>query len=182
MGKLTIISLLLLVSISLVAQESHPGLLKLISNVVVKLETDPIIVSAVRAKNEQNESSEEIQKHDQEWMAAKSPTPFMNSLLENDVSEYLRKLSTAKAYYAEIFVMDKNGALVALSDLTSDYWQGDEDKFTKSYANGEGKTFIDNAKYDESSKKTLVQVSVPVKDGEKVIGAITVGIVVDEIE
>lgn len=43
--------------------------------------------------------------------------------------------------YAEIFVMDNQGANVAMSDKTSDYWQGDEDKFVRSFAGGEGKVF-----------------------------------------
>ncbi len=182
MKKYFLLTLLIIVSLSLLAQETHPGLLKLVSNVVIKLGSDPMIVDAVKAKNAQNESMDTIKKIDQEWMEAEAPTPFMKSLLDNETSEHLRQLSNAKAYYAEIFVMDNKGALVALTDLTSDYWQGDEKKFTESYADGNGKTFIDEMKYDESTQKNLVQVSVPVKDGNNTIGAITVGIVVDEIE
>ena len=39
--------------------------------------------------------------------------------------------------------MDAMGLNVAASDVTSDYWQGDEAKFKKTYAVGSGAIFID---------------------------------------
>jgi hypothetical protein len=77
--------------------------------------------------------------------------------------------------------MDNLGANVAMSDKTSDYWQGDEAKFVKSYNGGKGDIFIDEVKFDDSTQNYLVQVSVPVKEGDKVIGAITFGINVDKV-
>ncbi len=183
MQKLFLLTLIFsLLTITLIAEEPHPGLLKLITNVVVKLGNDPVIVNAVKEKNAQNESMDTIKKTDAEWISAKTPTKFMNDLIGNECSQYLQKLTSMKAYYSEIFVMDENGALVGLSDFTSDYWQGDEEKFTASFAGGAGKIFIDEKKYDASTEQETVQVSVPVKDGDKTIGAITVGIVVDAIE
>ena len=64
--------------------------------------------------------------------------------------------------------MDNQGANVAMTDKTSDYWQGDEAKFKKSYHNGKGTVFVDEVEFDDSSQAYLVQVSVPVKDGDKV--------------
>jgi hypothetical protein len=67
-----------------------------------------------------------------------------------------------------------------MSDKTTDYWQGDEAKFIKSYDNGKGAVFVDDVKFDNSTQAYLDQVSVPVKDGGKAIGAITFGISVDK--
>ena len=78
--------------------------------------------------------------------------------------------------------MDNQGATLAMTDKTSDYWQGDEAKFKKVYKDGEGTVFVDEVKFDESTQASLVQVSVPVKDGDKVIGVITIGIDVAKIE
>ena len=77
--------------------------------------------------------------------------------------------------------MDKQGNIVAESDKTSDYWQGDEDKFIKSFAQGKGAVFIDEPVFDESSERYVVQVSVPVLEPvtKKAIGAVTVGIDLD---
>jgi len=69
-----------------------------------------------------------------------------------------------------------------MTGKTSDYWQGDEAKFKKSFASGAGGIFIDEVEFDDSTQAYLVQASVPVKDGGKVIGAITFGIDVDKIQ
>jgi hypothetical protein len=77
--------------------------------------------------------------------------------------------------------MDNQGANVAMSDKTSDYWQGDEDKFIKSYNAGKGGVHISEIKWDESSQANIVQVSVAVKENDKVIGALTIGLDVDQM-
>jgi sensor histidine kinase regulating citrate/malate metabolism len=41
---------------------------------------------------------------------------------------------------------------------------------------------ISDVKFDDSTQAYLVQVSVPVKDADKVIGAITVGIDVEKLK
>ena len=76
--------------------------------------------------------------------------------------------------------MDNQGALVAATDKTSDYWQGDEDKFSHPFTTGS--MLVSEVEFDTSAQAYLVQISVPVKDGDKVIGAITFGINLDEFE
>ena len=83
-------------------------------------------------------------------------------------------------YISVIFVMDNQGANVAMTDKTSDYWQGDEAKFKNSF--GKGSVFVDEVEFDDSTQAYLCQVSVPVTDGGAVIGAITFGIDVDRVE
>jgi hypothetical protein len=61
-------------------------------------------------------------------------------------------------------------------------WQGDEAKFIKSYNDGKGAVFVDKVKFDESTKVPQVQVSLPVLDGNKVIGAITIGVSLDNLQ
>ena len=85
-------------------------------------------------------------------------------------------------HFSEIFVMDNLGANVAMSDKTSDYWQGDEAKFKESFKGGAGAVHIGDVEFDDSSQLYTVQISVPVKDGTKVIGAITFGIDVDSVK
>ena len=74
--------------------------------------------------------------------------------------------------------MDRQGCIVAESKKTSDFWQGDEDKFVKSFADGKGAIFVDESTYDESTRAPLIQVSVPVFDPNtrEAIGVMTVGL------
>jgi hypothetical protein len=69
-----------------------------------------------------------------------------------------------------------------MTGKTSDYWQGDEAKFQKSFANGSGAVFVDEVEFDDSSQAYLVQISVPVLDNGTAIGAITFGIDVEAVE
>jgi hypothetical protein len=149
---------------------------------LIKLGTDPVIVRAVKEQNEKGMTLEEIKKMDEKWKAHAGIADYMQVLIDSECGKHLRDLQKNTNYFAEIFVMDSKGANVAMTDKTSDYWQGDEDKFQKSYNGGNGSLFIDEVEFDESAQAYLVQVSVPVVDGYKTIGAVTIGIDVDEIE
>jgi hypothetical protein len=79
--------------------------------------------------------------------------------------------------------MDDKGLNVGQSDVTSDYWQGDEPKWQKTFKVGPDTVFVDKVEKDESSEQLQIQVSVSIKDPEtgKVIGAVTLGINVDQL-
>ena len=74
--------------------------------------------------------------------------------------------------------MDAQGLNVAASGLTSDYWQGDEAKFTETYGKGAGAVHFGEVEFDESSQTYQAQISVTVTDPAtgQPIGAITVGV------
>ena len=141
---------------------------------LTQLGADPLIVKAVKAENAKGKTLEQIREIDRKWKAQAGIADYMQVLMNSECGRHLRNVQRSAPYYGEIFVMDNQGAIVAMTDKTSDYWQGDEDKFRKSY--GTGAIFVDEIKFDDSTQAYLVQVSVPVKDGERVIGAITIGI------
>jgi hypothetical protein len=68
--------------------------------------------------------------------------------------------------------MDQHGANVCVSRETSDYWQGDEDKWKKPFVEGRA-AFVDEPAFDASSATYAVQLSVPVSENGKRIGALT---------
>jgi hypothetical protein len=149
---------------------------------IAKVGTDPTIVQAVNGQNAKGVSLDKIKEMDKAWMATAGVNDFMKSLMSNACAQVIKAFKASAPYYAEIFVMDNKGANVCMTDKTSDYWQGDEAKWTKSYNNGAGGTDIGDVKFDDSSQAYLVQVSVPVKDGGKVIGAVTVGVNVEKVK
>lgn len=141
---------------------------------------DPVLVKAVKEQNAKKISLAEIQAIDKQWMDGKDTLSAI--IAANSCSTYLKQLEKGHPVYDEAFVMDDQGANVCMSDRTSDYWQGDEAKWQKSFNGGKGTIFIDERKYDSSAKAVLVQISVPVMDGDKTIGAITVGVKVDQLK
>ncbi len=157
---------------------------------IVALAKDTIVVDAVKEANKTaTKSLEEIVKLDKRWRATDGVDAWIGGFLNNPCATYLKKVQyehkkRGRLLYSEIFVMDKQGNIVAESNKTSDYWQGDEAKFTKSFADGKGAIFIDKPSFDESTQTYLVQVSVPVLDPYTggAIGAITVGVNLEALD
>ncbi|OIQ49036.1 hypothetical protein BerOc1_00955 [Pseudodesulfovibrio hydrargyri] len=174
--------LVLVMTVGMASAEQAPRkVYDLAEGQLAALGSDPVIVEAVKAQNAKGMSLAEIQAMDEKWMNTPGVDPFMKALMDSELGKHLRTLQESKDYYAEIFVMDNQGANVGMTDKTSDYWQGDEAKFQKSFSNGAGAIFVDEVEFDDSTQAYLVQVSVPVVDGGKAIGAITFGIDVDKI-
>jgi len=167
-------------AVTAVAGEKAPARVETLARTeLVKLSVDPVIISAVKAENAKGKSLASIQETDKKWIATPGIVDYMRVLMENECGLHLRQMQKSMPYAAEIFVMDNQGANVCMTDKTSDYWQGDEDKFKRSYNGGQGGIFIDEVEFDESTQTYMSQVSVPVMDGETVIGAITIGIDVE---
>lgn len=159
--------------------------LKAATKTIAAFGKDPTLIAEVRARNAHPYSEAEIQRIDKEWMQASDhPTQkesdslsgLIRSLQTNRCALQLKKLVEVNRAFGESFVMDDKGANVCMTDRTSDFWQGDEAKWQKSFNGGNGQTFVDKPAYDTSTKQILVQISVPVIDGGKTIGAITVGV------
>ena len=141
---------------------------------------NPIIVRAVEAQNAKNVSLEQIKKDDQEWVDSKDiQSSLMRMVTSNEVAKYLRRRVDNNDAIVEAFVTDNKGANVAAYPATSDYWQGDEEKWTASFNNGDGKLFIGPLELDASTNKTLVQISTPIVHGRDTVGVLILGVSVD---
>ena len=180
---ITVFSMLwLLAAMDVNAGEKAPqSVVALAHSQLSQIGTDPIIVKAVKENNSDGETLAQVKAMDEKWKATPGIAPFMQDLMNSRCGRHLISIQEQKPYIVEIFVMDQLGANVAMTDKTSDYWQGDEAKFINSF-NGGGAVFVDDVAFDDSSQAYLVQVSVPVKDGRAVIGAITFGIDLDKLE
>ncbi|WP_198298209.1 PDC sensor domain-containing protein [Vibrio gazogenes] len=178
-----LLSLTSLLPLTSVHAEGAPDSLK---ELIPQLESwgrDPVLIEAVEAQNKQKVSLDEIKKMDETWRNTSDVNDFMSSLMSNKAAKRLLELENSMPFLIELFLMDNQGANVAMTNKTSDYWQGDEDKFIQSFNGGQGKDYIGEVEYDDSVLSYLVQVSVPVIDPQgKTIGALTIGINLDEYE
>ena len=62
----------------------------------------------------------------------------------------------------EVMLTNSIGALVAMSRLTSDFWQGDEPKFERHIGNDARNLFVSPIHYDASTSRFQVTISKPV--------------------
>ena len=146
---------------------------------------DPAVTEAVKAQNAKHASlsPEKILELDKQWRTETkaSAKPLINEVMGNTLSAYLKKKEAeSKGLVTEIFVMDNKGLNVGQSDVTSDYWQGDEAKWQKTFSVGPNAVFVDKVEQDESTQKFQTQISVSIVDAAgAVIGAVTVGLDVE---
>ena len=84
----------------------------------------------------------------------------LNHPLQN---EFVRFQKSNKSKISEIFIADAKGGNIFQTRLTTDWYQGDEDKFYKAQTT----VWYDKPQYDSSTKSTGVHVSVPVIDEAK---------------
>lgn len=165
------------------ADEAHHGPMKnLASGKVKEWIADAKVINAVKAQNDAHASlaQADIDKLDKQWRAEteKGGGPLIDKVLANDLSAFLKQIKEKSGgLYTEIFVMDNKGLNVGQSDVTSDYWQGDEGKWKNTYSAGAGSVDISEVEQDESTQRFQSQLSLPVVDADgKPIGAVTIGV------
>ncbi len=169
------------------ATEAHVAPMQDFANSTVKTWiADADLVAAIKAQNAKHAglSQAEIDAMDKQWRAETSASsqPMINEVLGHAVSNYLKKKKEESGgLVTEVFVMDSKGLNVAQSDVTSDYWQGDEGKWQKTFLAGPDAMFIDEVEEDESTQTFQSQMSMSIVDpaSGEVIGAITVGMNVE---
>lgn len=143
--------------------------------------TDSVLVAEVNKQNDSKLSMSEITSRDKLWQETSGVDAFMKELMSNPAANRLSQIEKKVGSIVESFLMDNQGANVAMTNKTSDYWQGDEAKWKQSFNNGAGGVHVGETKFDKSAQAYIIQVSVPVVDNGKVIGAITYGVNVDDL-
>lgn len=137
-----------------------------------------IVQISVRAQNKRHADLDEasIVAIDKQWRAERKAAdkPLISATLSNPLSVYLLRMQAQNGgLYSEIFIMDDKGLNVGQSSITSDYWQGDEAKYKKTFLVGPDAVFVDEAEWHKGTKTWRAQVNMTIadtKDG-KAIGA-----------
>ncbi|GAB5387876.1 MAG: hypothetical protein Alpg2KO_08440 [Alphaproteobacteria bacterium] len=150
---------------------------------VADLAKDADVIAAVKAANAQTASFDEakIVEMDKEWRAETSASeqPMIDGVMKHPLSAKLGEArEKTEGMVTEVIVMDAKGLNVGLSDVTSDYWQGDEAKYQEVFGKDGNVVFVDEVEHDESSQTFQSQASFPIVDPEsgEHIGVITVGV------
>lgn len=165
------------------ANDFAPALQSYLDAEIVSWVNDPILIDAVRAQNAKTArlSQADIDALDATWRAevGLADSATLRAVLDNPAAEFLRqRVAAASGVITEIFVMDARGLNVAASAATSDYWQGDEEKFTQSFGRGPGAVHFGEVEFDESSQLFQSQISLSIVDPatREIVGAVTVGV------
>lgn len=181
---LRIISIVLcLVSPSLFAIEKIPKHLTHFTELeLALLIQQPRLAKFIQQQNQENIPLSVIKTLDQDWRQSHGLNYLMAELLRNQCALRLLELELSYPFIVESFVADRQGALVCMTEKTSDYWQGDEDIFIKAFAQGTGQIYYEDAHYDLSAADMVVQVSIPIRLQQQVVGVAIFSISLDRWE
>lgn len=155
---------------TLISKQLTGDLGKILKNEIVQM-----MVIAQNARHAKIEQSE-IDSLDKQWRAERTADdkPLISATLSNPLSVYLLRMQArANGLYSEIFIMDDKGLNVGQSSITSDYWQGDEAKYKKTFLVAPDAVFVDDPEWHKGTKTWRAQVNMTIagqKDG-KAIGA-----------
>lgn len=148
---------------------------------------NPVVPMSIEANNRRYDeiSDAEIKKLDEQWVAEREQTdqPLVATILSSPLSIYVTQVQAGSlGLYAEIIVMDDKGLNVGQSAVTSDFWQGDEAKFKKTFPVGPDAVFVDEAEKHDGTNTWRTQVNLTVtNDSGTAIGAVTVEINLTEL-
>jgi len=143
---------------------------------------DPIVIQAVREANASPRSMEEIETINREWEEATGVTDFMRNLIEHPAARRLKELRSSSPEIQEAFLTDALGANVAITNKTSDFYQGDEVQYLEAFNQGKGGTHIGELALDESIHSYSIHVGVPVLDQGKPIGVLLAAVNVEKLK
>lgn len=149
---------------------------------------EAMCIKAVKAQNLRYDgiTQAEIDAMDLRWRleTVRHRRPLIDQVMSNTLSRHLAALKDSmKGAVTEIVVIDRRGLNVAASDIDSDFWQGDEEKWQKTVPAGPSSVYVGPVELDTSTDLFQSEVSLPITDPEtgEVIGALTMGVDLDRL-
>ncbi len=132
---------------------------------------DSSIHAAVSASNALVEPPSLVSRRDALWIS-NPRDPLRQEIVQAPCSARVRELVKDDPFVVEAFVMNDRGTLVCSTIETSDYWQGDEAKWQRTFVDGKD-PFVEEPAFDISSGNYAIQLSVPIAEAGKRTGAVT---------
>lgn len=183
MRRFALVSSLLMAAAPAAATDYHAAMEAFLQSGEMAWLTDAALLEAVRVQNAATVGLSEVEiiAMDDAWRAqvGTADATLVASVLSNPTADFLRgQVETSGGVITEIILMDAVGLNVAISHVTSDYWQGDEAKHQETYGAGADAVHFSEVELDESTQRYQAQISVTLVDpatGEA-IGAITIGV------
>ncbi|SNY90904.1 hypothetical protein SAMN04515647_1091 [Cohaesibacter sp. ES.047] len=140
-----------------------------------------IVSMSIEAQNKRygTLTQQQITDLDNKWRTEneQEDKPLISATLSSPLSVYLSRMQgQSYGLFVEIFVMDNKGLNVGQSSITSDFWQGDEAKFQKTYEVSPDAIFVDEPEWDENIGIWRVQVNKSLRNPKtkELIGAATI--------
>src|SRR3989338_2545867 len=126
---------------------------------------------------------EHIKRLDMQWMQTKERAKHQDYYIENPAALYLADIKSQTEEYAELFITDVKGVLIASAEATKYLYFGNERWWQAAYNNGKGNIYISEIYLDPDYNQYLQTVAVPIMDekNEAVVGVIRAASTIERI-
>jgi len=145
---------------------------------------NPEVIRSVVKANLENVhfTPQEITAIDQQWRKTEGVDLFIVSLITNELADQLKEFQEKQGGLAEIFITDQKGLLIASTNKTSDFYQGDELWWQEAFLRNDPNGSFGNREYDESALVEDIPLYLVIR-GERsdVIGVLKAVSVKDKI-
>lgn len=148
--------------------------------------SSPVVLMTLQASNARYAGLDQasIDALDKQWVAEREveDQPLITAVLSSPLSSYLTRIQAdSQGLFTAIFVMDGSGLNAGQSAITSDFWQGDEAKFQKTFQVGPDAIFVDDVEINEDTGAEIAQLNMSIAQDGKVVGAVTVDVNLTEL-
>jgi len=132
-------------------------------NVIENLGQNEILRLQLALINAQNQNLDlaVIEKKDQLWMESQEQNLIIQTYLNNEISQILKRIREAHPEFKEIFVTDQYGLIAGLTNRTSDYYQADEGWWINTKTKS---SYVGDIEFDESARCWAYPVFYAVRD------------------
>ncbi len=145
---------------------------RLLSEIASNVEADHAIQSGLS----ETERMAEIEATEALWPTLTPDSARIQALLQNDLSLQMQAFMASNQHFAEIFITDRIGRLIAATQKTSDYWQADEAWWQAAILLDENMLNLEALNYDESAQVHSIDISLPLYQvtatGRELVGVI----------
>lgn len=111
--------------------------------------------------------STRVQEIEKRWPSLTERDAMLQDILNNRIAQQLKRFQSVCPLFAEIFVTDIKGQLIASTGKTSDYWQADEDWWKKAMPMAAGHVHVEGVNFDESAGVHSVDVAIPIRSADQ---------------
>jgi len=179
MKSITLLLLLGAITVRLAGADTiDPALQSKINSVIKDVQSwasDPVIVNAVKAHNAAL-PPDQAQLTQEKWKSLSLLDPTVRSFAKNSAAEFIK--SKKGEFISEAFLSDAAGFKVAFLSKPSSWCHSGKPKHDDPM---KGKIWQGEIERDDSTGIQQIQIAVPVLDGAKPIGSLTIGLSVTKL-
>ena len=126
---------------------------------------DAVQASNLAYRGQPEDIEARLKATDREWVQSRGAIPLALDVVGAPASDHLRRVAELHQSYEEMLLTDRFGALVAATNITTDYSQADESWWREAYGDGEtGSLHFGDVHFDRSAGAYTLEIALPLTE------------------